>query len=68
MQGADVEFLNDWHIKILNWKHSEPPLIAEHCIDHREDPGIENWHLALARNHSAPDLEELKWSDGLGRG
>ena len=35
MAGADVEFANDWHIKILNWKHFEHPLIAEHNIDVR---------------------------------
>jgi hypothetical protein len=33
MAGSDVEFVNDWHIKILNWKHYEHPLIAEHNVD-----------------------------------
>jgi hypothetical protein len=39
MAGADVEFANDWHIKILNWKHFEHPLIAEHNIDVSEAGG-----------------------------
>ncbi len=54
MSGADVEFVNDWHIKILNWKHYEHPLMAEHNIDNRED--IEGWHLGLAKNFSKPDF------------
>lgn len=53
MAGADVEFVNDWHIKILNWKHYEQPLIAEHNIDDRER--IEAWHTELAFNFSHPD-------------
>lgn len=58
MAGADVEFVNDWHIKILNWKHSQPPLIAEHNIDDRER--IEAWHTELAANFSRAEAV-LAW-------
>ncbi len=32
MTGLDVQIVQEWKIKLLNWKHHERPFIAEHAI------------------------------------
>ncbi len=32
MTGVDVKIVQEWKIKLLNWKHHERPYIAEHAI------------------------------------
>ena len=48
--GADVKIVQEWKVKLLNWKHHEKPYIAEHAIDY--DDSVEAWHGRLHANFS----------------
>jgi hypothetical protein len=50
MAGADVKIVQEWRVKLLNWKHHERPYIAEHAID--PENGVEAWHMELHANFS----------------
>lgn len=50
MVGMDIKIVQEWKIKLLNWKHHERPFIAEHHID--SPNGVEAWHLELHANFS----------------
>lgn len=55
--GADVAYLNEWHLKILGWKHHERPFIAEHCTDTAPWNSVEEWQLGLATNFSTRESQ-----------
>ena len=50
MTGADVKIVQEWKIKLLNWKHHEQPYLAEHAVDTPD--GVEVWHMGLHVNFS----------------
>jgi len=50
MTGADVKIVQEWKIKLLNWKHHEQPYLAEHAVDTPD--GVEVWHMDLHTNFS----------------
>jgi hypothetical protein len=41
--GSDVDFINTFQVKVLHWRWSTKPYIAEHNIDNRHE--IAAWHV-----------------------
>jgi hypothetical protein len=56
MTGADVKIVQEWKVKLLNWKHHERPFIAEHAIVSAPGRRRTRWREGCATRHTKTPL------------